>query len=87
MKTNSSSAFALGTRDRSETPAREIALWRVYLLRAGYLSIAVGVGMQKTPAFLHHRPWELLHGVVNSMLLALGNLFTSLRPVSLLIKL
>jgi hypothetical protein len=71
MKTDSSPALALGTRDRNETPAREIALWRIYLLRAGYLLIAVGMGMQKVPAFLHHRPWELMHGVVNSMLLAL----------------
>ena len=71
MKTDSSPAFALGTRDRNETPTREIALWRIYRLRAGYLLIAVGMGMQKVPAFLHHRPWELLHGVVNSLLLAL----------------
>jgi hypothetical protein len=71
MKTDSSPALALGTRDRNETSAREIALWRIYLLRAGYLLIAVGMGMQKVPAFLHHRPWELMHGVVNSMLLAL----------------
>jgi len=60
-----------GTRDRNETPTREMTLWRIYLLRAGYLLIAVGMGMQKVPAFLHHRPWELMHGVVNSMLLAL----------------
>lgn len=71
MKTDSSPALALGTRDRNETPTREIALWRIYLLRAGYLLIAVGMGMQKVPAFLHHKPWELMHGVVNSMLLAL----------------
>ncbi len=71
MKTDSSPALALGTRDRNETPAQEIALWRIYLLRAGYLLIAVGMGMQKVPAFLHHKPWELMHGVVNSMLLAL----------------
>ena len=55
MKTDSSPALALGTRYRNETPAREIALWRIYLLRAGYLLIAVGMGMQKVPAFLHHR--------------------------------
>ena len=71
MTTDSSPALALGTRDRNETPAREIALWRIYLLRAGYLLIAVGMGTQKVPAFLHHRPWELMQGVVNSMLLAL----------------
>jgi hypothetical protein len=66
-----SPALPLATRDRNETPSHEIALWRIYLLRAGYLLIAVGMGMQKVPAFLHHKPWELMHGVVNSMLLAL----------------
>ena len=66
MKTDSSPALALGTRDRNETPAREIALWRIYLLRAGYLLIAVGMGMQKVPAFLHLRPWELMLHVSSS---------------------
>ena len=69
MKTDSS--IALGARERNKTAARVIALWRIYLLRAAYLLIAVGMGMQQIPAFLHHRPWELMHGVVNSMLLAL----------------
>jgi hypothetical protein len=49
----------------------EIALWRLYLLRAGYLLIAAGMGMQIVPAFLHHGPWTLYHGVMNAMLLAL----------------
>src|ERR1700675_3587753 len=71
VKTSSSPAFPLGTHDGNANPAQEIALWRLHLLRAGYLLIAVGMGMQKVPAFLHHRPWELMHGVVNSMLLAL----------------
>ena len=39
MKTDSSPTLATGTLDRNETPAREIALWRIYLLRAGYLLI------------------------------------------------
>jgi hypothetical protein len=71
MKTASSPALALAAQDRNETPARQIAVWRLYLLRAGYLLIAIGMGMQMVPAFLHHRPWELMHGVVDSMLLAL----------------
>ncbi len=66
-----SPAITSVTPDRSDNPTREIALWRVYLLRAGYLLIAFGMGTQIIPAFLHHRPWELMHGVVDSMLLAL----------------
>ena len=53
------------------TRTSDISTFRLYALRAGYLLIAVGMGTQKVPAFLHHGPWELMHGVVNSMLLAL----------------
>jgi hypothetical protein len=59
---------ALNARPLSKS---EIALWRLYLLRAGYLLIAVGMGMQIIPAFLHHGHWTLFHGVTNAMLLAL----------------
>ena len=71
MTTPSSPAFALAAQHGNGTPLQEIAPWRLYLLRAGYALIAVGMGMQKVPAFLHHRPWALMHGVANSMLLAL----------------
>jgi hypothetical protein len=48
-----------------------IAAWRIQLLRLAYLIILVGMGMQIVPAFLHHKPWTLMHGVANAMLLAL----------------
>jgi len=44
MKTDSSQALAPGTQQRNETPGLVIALWRLYLLRAGYFLIAVGMG-------------------------------------------
>jgi len=49
----------------------EVALWRLYALRAGYLMIAVLMGARIWPLMFHHRPWELMHGVGNSMLAAL----------------
>jgi len=50
----------------------DVALWRLYLLRGGYLLIAVGMGMQMWSAYLDpHKPWTLTHGVMNAMLLAL----------------
>lgn len=50
----------------------DIALWRMYLLRAGYLLIAVGMGSQLWSAyFAPHKPWTLTHGVMNAMLLSL----------------
>jgi len=63
-------AIASGMADA--TPARKISLLRLYLLRAGYLLIAVGMGMQMWSAYLEpHKPWTLTHGVMNAMLLAL----------------
>jgi len=50
----------------------DIALWRLYLLRAGYLLIAGGMGSQLWSAYLNpHKPWTLTHGVMNAMLLSL----------------
>ena len=71
MTTAPLAALAPGARNASRGATPGIAVWRLYLLRAGYLLIVVGMGTQKVPAFLHHRPWELMHGVVNAMLLAL----------------
>jgi hypothetical protein len=56
----------------SQAAAHEVSLLRLYLLRAGYLLIAVGMGMQMWSAYLEpHKPWTLSHGVMNAMLLAL----------------
>ncbi len=51
-----------------ETP---IATWRLWLLRAGYLLLTVGMGMQIIPVFFDHQPATLDEGIVNSMLLAM----------------
>lgn len=48
-----------------------IATWRLWLLRAGYLLLTVGMGMQIIPVFLDHQPSTLDEGVVNAMLLAM----------------
>lgn len=51
---------------------RNIAAWRLYVLRGGYLLIAAGMGTQMWSAYLGpHNPWTLTHGVMNAMLLAL----------------
>ncbi len=69
MSSASSTAFGL---DTTVSVKSEVALWRLYLLRGGYLLIAVGMGMQMWSAYLDpHKPWTLTHGVMNAMLLAL----------------
>ncbi|MYN18962.1 hypothetical protein GTP81_19615 [Rugamonas sp. FT107W] len=51
----------------------EVSLVRLYMLRAVYLIIAVGLGLVIWPGVLHHdKPWSLMGGVVNCMLAAFG---------------
>lgn len=56
----------------STRAAPEISILRLYVLRATYLLIALGQGLQTWPAILHHtKPWDLWHGVGMSFLGAL----------------
>lgn len=51
--------------------ASEVSLFRLYLLRATYLLIAVGLGSEIWPAILHHaRPWDVMQGVACCLLAA-----------------
>ena len=53
----------------------QVPLWRLYALRAGYLLLVVGLGPTVWPGILHHdRPWDLMQGVVHSMLAAMSAL-------------
>lgn len=61
-----------GTCGMSITSAFELPLYRLYLLRALFLLIALGQGSQTWAAILHHsRPWDFWHGVGMSFLGAL----------------
>jgi hypothetical protein len=49
----------------------EVSLFRLYLLRAMYLLIVVGLGIVVWPGVFHREePWELMEGVVQCMLVA-----------------
>lgn len=49
----------------------DVSTFRLYLLRATYLLIVVGMGSEIWPAMLNHaHPWSLMHGVANSLLAA-----------------
>jgi hypothetical protein len=53
----------------------EVSLVHLYLLRAGYLLLVVGLGSSVWPPLLNHEPWALtlspFQGVGNSMLAAM----------------
>ena len=51
----------------------EVSVFRLYLLRAGYLLLVVGLGLTVWPSILNPaKSWELMHGVVVAMLGAMG---------------
>jgi hypothetical protein len=67
--------------------AAQVSLPRLYLLRLGYLVMAVGLAVTKWPLLIDDdKPWPLMEGVVTCMLVALSVLsFVGLRhPVKML---
>lgn len=76
-------------RDHSTgaAPRVQVALWRLYSLRLGYLIMAVGLAVTRWPLLVNHdQPWPLMESVVVCMLVALSLLaFLGLRyPVQML---
>jgi hypothetical protein len=56
--------------------SQPVSLLRLYLLRAGYLFMALGLMVAKWPLLLRHdASWALMDGVVTCMLVALSLLF------------
>jgi hypothetical protein len=67
--------------------AASVSLPRLYLLRFGYLVVAVGLVLTKWPLLINHDvPWPLIEGVETCMLVALSLLsFLGLRyPLQML---
>jgi hypothetical protein len=51
----------------------QVSLLRLYALRATYLLLVVGLGIEIWPGIIHHeKPWELMQGVVRCMLAAVS---------------
>lgn len=51
----------------------EIAMWRINLLRAAYLFVALGIAATIWPLILSHPPgWPLMNGVVAGMMAAVS---------------
>ena len=49
----------------------EVSVFRLNLMRVGYLVLFVGVGYTEWPALIHHEGWIYLRGVASSLLGAL----------------
>jgi hypothetical protein len=90
--TTSASARLPGATSRQHdqkgtTDAASVSLPRLYLLRVGYLVVAVGLVLTKWPLIINHPvPWPLFEGVETCMLVTLSLLsFLGLRyPLQML---
>ena len=68
-------ALAANTLPRAARPTteHEVSLFRLYLLRATYLFIAVGLGLTIWPAIIHHgNHLSVMHGAAICLLGAIG---------------
>ena len=74
MNPNQPTRSTLLTPPASAAPRSELSLptWRLNLMRVGYLVMGVGLVITKWPEFLAHEPWELMHGTVLAMLVAMS---------------
>ena len=61
-----------GTRDVAAASAASLPIWRLNVMRVGYAVMGVGLAATKWPEFLAHEPWELKHGTVLTMLVAMS---------------
>ena len=50
----------------------QLPLWRVNLLRVGYLVLGGGLAVYKWPLFFNHEPWSLAEGTVQCLLVAMS---------------
>jgi hypothetical protein len=50
----------------------QVSVVQLYLLRAGYALLVVGLGAMVWPTMIHHAPWTLWQGVGKSMLAAIA---------------
>jgi hypothetical protein len=58
--------------ERGEQPAGELSLWRVNVLRVGYLVMGVGLAVVKWPLLFDHEPWGLAEGTQECLLIAMS---------------
>ena len=61
-----------GTRDGAASSVVSLPTWRLNLMRVGYAVMGGGLAITKWPEFLAHEPWELKHGTVLTMLVAMS---------------
>ena len=60
------------TADTAQLPEFPLPVWRLNLMRVGYFVMFAGLAVTKWPELVAHERWELAHGTVLTMLVALS---------------
>jgi hypothetical protein len=61
------------TTELSASPTTDLHLWRLYVLRLGYLILGGGLVVYKWPQLIQHdNPWPLMDSVVTCILVAIS---------------
>jgi len=61
-----------GTRKITASSVVSLPTWRLNMMRVGYAVMGGGLAITKWPELLAHEPWELKHGTVLTMLVAMS---------------
>ena len=61
-----------GTRKVTASSVVSLPTWRLNMMRVGYAVMGGGLAITKWPELLAHEPWELKHGTVLTMLVAMS---------------
>jgi hypothetical protein len=67
-----SEAARAATSVPATRPVAPLPLWRVNLLRVGYLVMGGGLAVYKWPLLFDHEPWSLAEGTVQCLLVAMS---------------
>ena len=68
----SEAAARATTPEPATRPVASLPLWRVNVLRVGYLVMGGGLAIYKWPLFFDHEPWSLAQGTVQCLLVAMS---------------
>ena len=60
------------TRAAPPRSAAQLPLWRINVLRVGYLVMGGGLAVYKWPLLFDHEPWSLAEGTVMCLLVAMS---------------
>lgn len=71
-----SALTASPTPERAEVPSAgvpaQLALWQLNLLRVGYFVMGVGLAVVKWPLLFADKPWGLMEGTIECLLVAMS---------------